>query len=121
MLTGQTLYEGEASYQLLMQAAIGWSPETDAKIAKLSPALAEVMRKSICTREDRFQSAAEFEQALAALPAATGSELRKIMDRLFGDDLKAEEARLAAVQIPQETGNTLEWGDPAPGEEEQPT
>ncbi len=116
-LKGETLYEGDTGYVLLMQAAMGLTPETEAKLALLPPALGAIVRKAISPREERYQDAAEFEQALSTLPSAGGSDLRKMMDRLFGEDLKAEEARLEQIQLPPDAGETIEWGS-APGEDQ---
>ena len=50
--------------------------------------------------EQRFQSAAAFENALSGLPTGTAVELAKEMQRLFGDQLKAEQARFASIEPP---------------------
>ena len=51
-------------------------------------------------REQRFQSAAAFENALAQIPAAGASELAKEIQRLFGEELKAEQAKFASIEPP---------------------
>jgi hypothetical protein len=67
--------------------------------------LAAVLRVALePDREQRFQSAAAFDNALSGLPAASGAELAREIQRLFGDELRAEQARFASVQPPPEEG-----------------
>ena len=47
--------------------------------------------------EDRYQTAAEFAQALAPFIAGAHDALGRTMERLFGEEIRAEEARFATA------------------------
>jgi|GEM_PF-468144 len=100
-LTGTTLYEGDTSYQLLVKAAMGLTPEVAVKLNALPPELADALRLALeVDREQRFQSAAAFERALSILPMSSGGELAREMQRLFAVDLQVEESQFASVEPP---------------------
>jgi serine/threonine-protein kinase len=108
LLSGRSLYKGESAYELLIQAAQGLTPELLPRLEKLPPELSDVLRVALePDREQRFQSAAAFESALAQMPSANAIELAREMQRLFGEELKAEQAKFASVE-------------PPPPEEEEP-
>jgi type II secretory pathway pseudopilin PulG len=114
LLSGRSLYKGESAYELLIQAAQGLTPELLPRLEKLPPELADVLRVALePDREQRFQSAAAFESALAQMPSANAIELAREMQRLFGDELKAEQAKFANVEPPppEEEEPPAEGGD----------
>jgi type II secretory pathway pseudopilin PulG len=101
LLSGRSLYKGESAYELLIQAAQGLTPELMPRLEKLPQELAAVLRVALePDREQRFQSAAAFENALGQMPCATSGELAREVQRLFGEELKAEQARFASVEPP---------------------
>ena len=101
LLSGRSLYKGESAYELLIQAAQGLTPELLPRLEKLPPEVANVLRVALePDREQRFQSAAAFENALAQMPSANAVELAKEMQRLFGEELRAEQAKFASIEPP---------------------
>jgi serine/threonine protein kinase len=103
LLTGRSLYRGDNAYNLLIQAAQGLNQELIGALQAIPAPLAAILRVALePDREQRFQSAAAFDNALSQAPAATGTDLARHMQRLFGEELKAEQARFASVQPPEE-------------------
>jgi predicted Ser/Thr protein kinase len=103
LAAGRSLYRGESAYELLVQAAQGLTPELAPRLEKLPGQLAAVLRQALVPdREQRFQSAAAFENALSGLPSSGAVELAKEIQRLFGEELKAEQARFASIEPPPE-------------------
>jgi len=101
LATGRSLYRGDNAYTLLVQAAQGLTQELIGSLDAVPGQLAAVLRVALePDREQRFQSAAAFDNALSGIPAATSAELAREIQRLFGDDLRAEQARFASVQPP---------------------
>jgi eukaryotic-like serine/threonine-protein kinase len=118
LLSGRSLYKGESAYELLIQAAQGLTTELLPRLEKLPPELANVLRVALePDREQRFQSAAAFENALAQMPSANAVELAREMQRLFGDELKAEQAKFASIDPPPPED---EGGEPGSEEEAAP-
>jgi hypothetical protein len=103
LLTGRSLYRGDNAYNLLVQAAEGLNQEQIGALQAIPAPLAAILRVALePDREQRFQDAAAFDNALSQAPAATGADLAREMQRLFGEELKAEQARFASVQPPEE-------------------
>jgi serine/threonine-protein kinase len=101
LLTGRSLYRGETAYQLLVQAAQGLTEEVMPMLEKVPERHGAVLRVALeSDREQRFQSAAAFENALSQLATGTAAELAKEMQRLFGEQLKAEQARFLSIEPP---------------------
>jgi hypothetical protein len=96
-LTGDVLYRGETTYDLLVKAATGPGPDELARIAALPAPCAELLGRALQVDPvKRYQTAAEFGAALA--PYATGAAAAAaLMSALFTDDFRAEEARFAAA------------------------
>ncbi|MEA2695833.1 MAG: eukaryotic-like serine/threonine-protein kinase, partial [Myxococcales bacterium] len=95
-LTGEILYQGNTTYELLVKAATGPGPEELARIAALPGPCAEIVAKALQTDPaQRYQSAAEF--AAAVHPHTTGgaSATLQLVRALFAADFQAEEARFA--------------------------
>src|SRR4029078_1146959 len=112
-LTGETLYKGSTTYELLVKAATGPGDEELARIAGLPapcadeqwalaapppPPCAAIVRKA---REGdptkRYQTATEFGAALAPHVAGGAAEAGSLMTTLFADELRAEAARFGAA------------------------
>jgi Protein kinase domain len=105
LVTGRSLYRGDNAYTLLVQAAHGLTQELIGSLDAVPGQLAAVLRVALePDREQRFQSAAAFDNALSRAPAATSAELAREIQRLFGEELRAEQARFASVQPPAEEG-----------------
>jgi len=103
LLTGRSLYRGDNAYNLLVQAAQGLTQELLPALENVPPDLAAVLRVALePDREQRFQSAAAFDNALSRSASGAATELAREMQRLFGEELKAEQARFASVQPPEE-------------------
>src|SRR5207244_10093501 len=80
LLTGRSLYRGDNAYTLIVAAAQGLTEELMPLLAKLPEKHAQVLRVALeSDREQRFQSAAAFENALSGLPTGTAVELAKEM------------------------------------------
>jgi hypothetical protein len=112
-LTGDVLYQGNTTYELLVKAATGPGAEELARIAALPAPAAEIVRRALETEPaKRYQSAAEFAAALTPLVAGGQGEAARLMRELFATDFQQEEARFAAA-IPAPTagtGGTREFG-----------
>jgi hypothetical protein len=100
-LTGDVLYRGETTYELLVKAATGPGPDELARIAALPAPCAAIVGKALEVNPDRrYQSAAEFAAALAPHTAGGAAAAAATVATLFADDFRAEEARFAAA-LPQ--------------------
>jgi hypothetical protein len=103
-LTGEVLYRGETTYELLVKAATGPGPEELARIAALPGPCAAIVAKALEVNPDRrYQTAAEFAAALGPHTAGGAAAAAATVATLFADDFRAEEARFAAA-LPQEEG-----------------
>ena len=103
LLAGRSLYKGDSAYTLLIQAAQGLTPELQPKLDALPKDVSAAVRLAIePDREQRFQSAQAFENALSGMETGSAGELAKEMQRLFGDELKAEQAKFANFQPPRD-------------------
>jgi hypothetical protein len=106
-LTGEILYHGETTYELLVKAATGPGPGELARIAALPAPCADVVRKALETDPTkRYQSATEFAAAVVPLVAGGAAEASALMTRLFAEDFRSEEARFAAAVPSSERGLT---------------
>ncbi len=95
--TGDVLYQGNTTYELLVKAATGPDPDDMAKIGKLPPAVATVLTRALQIDPAlRYQSAAEFAAAVAPLIRGGSKELSELMQRLFADDFREEERRFSS-------------------------
>ena len=105
-LTGDVLYRGETTYELLVKAATGPGPEELSRIAALPAPCAAIVGKALEVNPDsRYQTAAEFAAALAPHTAGGAAAAAATVATLFADDFRAEEARFAAA-LPQAEGGT---------------
>ena len=97
-LTGEVLYRGNTTYELLVRAATGPDVSEQARIAALPAPCAEIVAKALqVDPAARYQSAGEF--ATALLPYITGAaaQLTRMMHELFDEELKEEAAHFAAA------------------------
>ncbi|HEY6477361.1 MAG TPA: protein kinase, partial [Polyangia bacterium] len=105
-LTGEVLYRGETTYELLVKAATGPGPEELARIAALPGPCAAIVRKALeVDPARRYRTAGEFAAALAPHTAGGAAAAAAIVASLFADDFRAEEARFAAAVPKAETAS----------------
>jgi hypothetical protein len=117
-LTGDVLYHGNTTYELLVKAATGPGPEELARIAALPAPCAELVGRALqVDPAGRYASAAEFGAAIAPHVTGGSAEAARLMRTLFADDFKKEEARFAAAIPPTDPagsgpgpGGTQEFG-----------
>jgi serine/threonine protein kinase len=95
--SGEPFYTGETFYELLTSAAIGPTPEKRDRIAKLAPPLPAILSRALEHEPaDRFQTAAEFKLAISTHVKNGAQEaLAARIAAMFGDELRAEQDRLA--------------------------
>ena len=97
-LAGDVLYQGVTTYELLVKAATGPSPEDIARINLLPPPAAAILTRALAVDPAaRFQSAHEFAAAVAPYMGGGAAELAGLMHRLFTADLRKEEERFATA------------------------
>jgi hypothetical protein len=112
-LTGDILYQGQTTYELLVKAATGPGAQELERIAALPAPCAEIVRKALeVDPTRRYQTAVEFAAALAPHVAGGSVAAGTLMTTLFADDFRAEEARFAAAIPSSERGlDTRNTGD----------
>jgi hypothetical protein len=92
-LTGQLLYGGDNDLDVLYKAARGPTPEDMVRIAMLPDPAASLLAKALAfDPNDRFQSAAEFADQLAAFVGAGKAQAASLVQTLFGDELRRRAA-----------------------------
>jgi len=97
-LTGEVLYRGNTTYELLVRAATGPDPEEQARIAALPGPCAEIVGRALRVDPgERYQSAGEFAAALLPHISGAAGELLHLMRDLFTAELQQEEARFASA------------------------
>ncbi|MFN2546569.1 MAG: serine/threonine-protein kinase [Myxococcales bacterium] len=97
-LSGDALYTADTAYNLLVKAAQGPGEKELANLKSLPKEAQRVLERALQSNAaDRYQTAAEFAQALAPFIAGAHDALARTMERLFGEDIKAEEARFASA------------------------
>jgi hypothetical protein len=112
-LTGDVLYHGNTTYELLVKAATGPGAEELARIAALPGATADIVGRALqIDPKQRYQTAADFAAAVAPHVAGAPAEAARLMKELFTEDFQQEEARFAAA-IPTTDRNT--GGTAGPG------
>jgi Protein kinase domain len=90
-LAGQLLYTGANDLDVLYRAASGITAEDLAQIRKLPDPAAGILEKALALEPaERFQSAAEFADALAAHASAGKGTTARAMQALFGDELRRQ-------------------------------
>ncbi len=97
-LTGRLLYFGANDSAVLYRAAKGVTPEDLVEIRKLPHPAAQVLEKALALEPDeRFQSATEFADALPTHLGAGKRDTARLMQHLFGDELRREATSAVAV------------------------
>jgi serine/threonine-protein kinase len=92
------LYRGETLFDRLTRAAMGPGEEEWAQIAALPRPLPEILKRALAIDPaERFQTAAEFAQAVAPYISGGAGELTGVINALYGDELQLEQDRLAAA------------------------
>jgi hypothetical protein len=101
-LSGDSLYEADTAYNLLVKAAMGpGAPELEA-LHRLPKEAHRILERALQPNPaDRFQSATEFATALQPFIAGQQALLARTMDKLFGADIQAELARFASASAAQ--------------------
>ncbi len=111
-LTGSVLYQGNTSFELLVKAAVGPSPEDLAAIRLLGSPVADIITRALAVDPaERFQSAGAFADAIAPLIARLGNEVAQLVDRFFGGDFRAEEQRFSDA-VPAAAGSAQAGSSP---------
>jgi serine/threonine-protein kinase len=97
-LTGESLYDCAAGYDLLTRAAAGVGPTERRKIGQLPPRFAAALERALAPRPDeRFATAAEFAAKLPTAASDPQAQLAALMSDLFAHELLAEQQQLATV------------------------
>jgi eukaryotic-like serine/threonine-protein kinase len=95
-LTGCLLYTGENDLDVLYRAANGITPEDVATLRKLPEPAGSILERALAFDPDhRFQSATEFADALAPHAGTGKAATAKLMEQLFGDDLRRQVTTVA--------------------------
>jgi serine/threonine protein kinase len=88
-LTGELLYSGDNDLDVLYKAARGPTPEDLMRIATLPEPAASILAKALSFEPaDRFQSAAEFADQLAAFMGGGKAQAAALLQSLFGEELR---------------------------------
>jgi serine/threonine-protein kinase len=92
-LTGQLLYGGENDLDVLYKAARGPTDEDLARIAALPDPAASILAKALALDpNERFQSASEFADQLAAFIGGGKARAASLVQLLFGEELRKQAA-----------------------------
>jgi len=92
-LTNLLPYDGDNDLEVLFKAATGPTPEFLASIGELPSPAREILARALARNpDDRFQTAAEFADALSPHITGAKSEAAQLMHVLFGDALQREAA-----------------------------
>ncbi len=99
-LAGEPLYRGTSSYEVLLHAATGPSPDDLARVRALPEPAGAILERALQVDPGaRYQSAGEFQAAVAPHVGRGSIAMTEIMNRLFADDLRREEARFSGGSI----------------------
>ena len=97
-LSGDALYSADTAYTLLLKAAQGPGEKELQNLRSLPKEAQRILQRALQPDPaDRYQTAAEFAQALSPFIAGATDALARTMERLFGEEIRAEEARFAAA------------------------
>ncbi len=95
-LAGELLYTGENDLDVLYRAANGITSDDLTRIRKLPDPAASVLEKALAFEPaERFQSAAEFADALAAHASGGKGATARMIQQMFGDELRRQTAGAA--------------------------
>jgi hypothetical protein len=96
-LTGELLYWGDNDFDTLYRAATGPTGEDMAHIMALPPAASAVLARALALEPaDRYQSAAEFSDAVAPLVGGAKHGIARLMQRLFAEEIRHQTGRHTA-------------------------
>jgi hypothetical protein len=96
-LTGELLYWGDNDLDTLYRAATGPTGEDMAHVMALSPTAAGILARALALEPaDRFQSAAEFADALAPHAGPGKHAIAQLMQRLFAEEIRHQTGRHTA-------------------------
>jgi serine/threonine-protein kinase len=96
-LTGELLYWGDNDLDTLYRAATGPTGADMTAIMALPPAASSILTKALALEPgDRFQSAAEFSDALAAHVGSGKHAIARMMQRLFAEEMRRQTGRHTA-------------------------
>src|SRR5262249_14381276 len=96
-LTGELLYWGDNDLDTLYRAATGPTGEDMTRIMALPPAASSILARALALDPgDRFQSAAEFGDALAPLIGSGKHAIARLMQRLFAEEMRRQTGRHTA-------------------------
>ena len=100
--TGERIYPGDTFYDLLTAAAEGPGDAQRARIGALPDPLPSILDRALQVDPDRrFQTSAAFRAAIAPFLTSGGpNELSDRLVALFGEELRAEQERLAGAFAP---------------------
>ena len=126
-LSGESLYEADTAYNLLVKAAQGPGAAELELIHKLPKEAHRILERALQPNPaDRFQAALEFATALQSFIAGQQAHLARSMEKLFGADIQEELSRFAAAssgsagqsQPPATTpaGGTQQFANPPKGQ-----
>jgi hypothetical protein len=115
-LTGDSLYDADTAYNLLVKAAQG-PGDKEREALRALPAEARLVLERVLqgNPDARYQSASEFAHALLPFLSGAQEALARTMERLFGEDIRAEEARFATAAMPDAAVASLGSRLAAPG------
>jgi len=92
-LTGEQLYPGQSTFDQLMRAATGPKTEQLKLFTELPPTSSSVISRVLAVDPGmRYQTAAEFGAALAPHISGGKTEASDLMQKLFGEEFKRENA-----------------------------
>jgi serine/threonine protein kinase len=100
-LSGDALYAADTAYSLLLRAAQGPGEKELSNLQSLPKEAQRVLGRALQGNPaDRYQTAAEFAQALAPFIAGAHDALARTMERPFGQKVETDDARLPSVTAP---------------------
>jgi hypothetical protein len=97
-LTGEVLYHGATSYELLLKAATGPGADEIPRLRALPDPAGPLLARALASDPAaRFASAAEFAAALGPHIGGGAAQLAALMREEFAEDFRREEQRFAAA------------------------
>ncbi len=95
--TGETLYAGATQLEMLNRAAAGLTATDWVKVRALAEPLPELLERALATMPgERFVSADAWLDVVPGSAIASASEVQALMERLFQQELSAEQGRFSA-------------------------
>jgi serine/threonine-protein kinase len=115
-LTGQRLFAGDCQGDVVLEILLHETSAPSTQVPEIPPELDEVVARALARkREERFQTAAEFQEALErALPPASPREVARIVEQYGGEKLEERRAELQ-VALDGVTETDVDIGRVGPG------